>query len=59
MKIVPVEPIGVEIFWDNIKPLVKKAVHIIQVVDIQLDSTKSIYVTTRSNGFMVIVFKDC
>ena len=26
MKVIPVEPIGVEIFWDNIKPLVKKAV---------------------------------
>ena len=26
MKVVPVEPIGVEIFWDNIKTLVKKAV---------------------------------
>ena len=26
MKVIPVEPIGVEIFWDNIKPLIKKAV---------------------------------
>ena len=26
MKVVPVEPIGVEIFWDSIKPLIKKAV---------------------------------
>ena len=25
MKVVPVEPIGVELFWDKIKPLVKKA----------------------------------
>jgi len=25
MKIVPVQPIGVEIFWDKIKPLIKKA----------------------------------
>ena len=24
MKIVPVQPIGVEIFWDKIKPLIKK-----------------------------------
>ena len=23
MKVVPVEPIGVELFWDKIKPLVK------------------------------------
>lgn len=33
MKVVPVEPIGVELFWDKIKPLVKKQ-QIIQVVDI-------------------------
>jgi len=26
MKVVPVEPIGVELFWDKIEPLVKKAV---------------------------------
>lgn len=25
MKVVPVEPIGVELFWNKIKPLVKKA----------------------------------
>ena len=24
MKIVPVQPIGVEIFWDKIKPLINK-----------------------------------
>ena len=26
MKVVPVEPIGVELFWDKIEPLVKKSV---------------------------------
>ena len=26
MKVVPVEPIGVELFWDKIKTLVKKSV---------------------------------
>ena len=25
MKVVPVQPIGVEIFWDKIRPLIKKA----------------------------------
>ena len=25
MKVVPVEPIGVDLFWDKIKPLIKKA----------------------------------
>ena len=26
MKVVPVEPIGVDLFWDKIEPLIKKAV---------------------------------
>ena len=35
MKVVPVEPITIELFWDKIEPLVKKIITYSGVVDTQ------------------------
>ena len=56
MKVVPVEPIAVELFWDKIKPLIKKATdysggrHTV-------DTTKSLCETGMMD--LWLVFKDC